>query len=213
VQVWPVSSNGVRTTTSPLASFAIEDSSEGGGRWGPTSVKPRRRYEFTVVQTGQPTLHVYYEPFVRSDYTLRLLASPAIQQYTGNRTGSSGAVSIRYKEFWGDQPGESDELLINGLNIATPALTPATKQVNAYFAYDRNRDGQTDLSEDPVLGALPFIQGADVFIPSSLSHDGTTSYQLLSRGGGGVRSLDAPNWDALTDQVELQWNDFEKLTF
>lgn len=213
VQVWPVSSNGVRTTTTPLSSIEITDGSQGGGAWGPVVVKKKQRYEFTIVQSGQPTLHIYYEPFVRSDYTLRLLASPAIQQYTGNRTGSSGAVSIRYKEFWGDQPGESDQLLINGLNIATPALTPATKQVNAYFAYDRNRDGQTDLSEDPVLGALPFIQGADVFIPSSLTHDGTTTYQLISRGGGATRGLNAPNWDALTDQVELQWNDYEKLTF
>lgn len=80
-------------------------------------------------------------------------------------------------------------------------------------AFDRNRDGKTDLSEDPVLGALPFIQAADVFIPSSLTHEGTISYQLISRGGGGARSLNAPDWDALTDQVELQWNDFEQLTF
>jgi hypothetical protein len=214
VQVWPVNSNGVRTTTSPLSSMEITDGSTGGGAWGPVSVKPRQRYEFTILQTGIPTIHLYYEPFVRSDYTLRLEASLAIQQYSGNRLGSVGAVSIRYKELWGDQPGESDQLLINGLNVATPELTPATKQVNAFFAFDRNSDKQTDLSEDPVLGALPFIQGADVYMPASLTHDGTTSFQLVSRGGGGVRTLNVPNWDSSTDGgVTLQWNDFEKLTF
>jgi hypothetical protein len=214
VQVWPVDSNGVRTTTSPLASMEITDGSEGGGRWGPVVVQKKQRYEFTVVQTGISPLHIYYEPFVRSDYTLRLEGSAAFQEYTGNRLGSVGVVSIRYKELWGDQPGESDQLLINGLNVATPSLTPATKQVNAFFAFDRNRDKKTDLSEDPVLGALPFLQGADVYIPAGLTHDGTTSYQLISRGGGGVRSLNAPNWDSSTDGgVTIQWNDFEKLTF
>ncbi len=214
LQVWPVNaSNGARSTATPIFSTEITDGSQGGGRWGPVTVQPKQRYEFTLVQTPRSTLHIYYEPFVRSDYTLRLEASAAIENYTGNRPGSSGVVSLRYKELWGDQPGESDQLLINGLNVATPALTPAKKQVNAFFAFDRNRDGKTDLSEDPVLGALPFLQGADVFIPSSSDHSGTTSYQLISRGGGGVRSLNTPNWEDVGNGITLQWNDFEKLTF
>ena len=60
-----------------------------------------------MVQTALPTLHVYYEPFVRSDYTLRLLASNAFQTYAGQRPGAVSSVNIRYKEFWGDQGAES----------------------------------------------------------------------------------------------------------
>jgi hypothetical protein len=213
VQVWPVDSNGVRTTSTPIYSQEITDGSEGGGAWGPALVQPKQRYEFTLVQVGIAPLHIYYEPFVRSDYTLRLEASPAIQEYTGNRLGSSGVVSIRYKELWGDQPGESDQLLINGLNVATEELTPATKQVNAFFAFDDNRDMKTELTEDPVLGGLPFLQGADVYIPASLTHDGTVSFQLISRGGGGTRALNTPNWDSTEGGITIQWNDFEKLTF
>jgi hypothetical protein len=214
VQMWPLDANGARTTTTPLASIAISDGSTGGGAWGPVDAKAGLRYEFALVRPGLPTLHIYYEPFVRSDYAVRLLSSDAIEQYTGNRPGSMGAVSIRYKELWGDQGAENDQLLINGLNICTEVLCPIKKQVNAFFAFDRNRDGQTDLSEpDPVLSQLPFIQGADVYIPASSPPDKTVSFQLISRGGGPVRTLNVPSWDSTTDGVTVQWSDFDKLTF
>ncbi len=214
VQVWPVDANGERTTAMPLATIGITDGSIGGGKWGPVSVVPGQRYEFALVQSPVQTLHIYYEPFVRSDHTLRLLASPAFEEYSGARPGSVSWVSIRYKELWGDQGDENDQLLVNGLNIATDVLCPISKQVNGYFGFDRNRDGQTDLSQpDPVLSALPFLQGADVYVAGSSPPDGTVSFQLISRGGGGTRTLNVPNWEAVADGVTLQWQDFDKLTF
>ena len=147
----------------------------------------------------------------RSDYTVRLLQSPAVEEAVGNRPGSASGVNIRYKELWGDQGSENDELLINGLNICTPTLCPISKQVNAYFVYDINRDGQTDLSQpDPTLNALPFITGADVFMRGSSPPDDTISFQLRSRGTGPVRTLDIPNWEAVLDGFSIQWNDFER---
>src|SRR3954447_26789525 len=214
VQVWPLAADGRRTTAVPLASIAISDGSTGGGSWGPVTVQAGRRYEFALVRPAVPTLHIYYEPFVRSDYTLRLLASDGIEAYVGDRPGSMSTVNIRYKELWGDQGAENDRLLVNGLNVCTAVLCPISKQVNAFFAFDRNRDGQTDLSSpDPVLGSLPFIQGGDVYVPSSPSATGTATWQLDSRGGGPIRTLKVPNWDSMTDGVTLQWNDFERLNF
>jgi uncharacterized protein/lipase/lipase (class 2) len=210
VQVWRVNDSGRRTSTTPVASLPITDGSRGGGAWGPVTIQAATRYEFALVRPALPTLHIYYEPFVRSDFTLRLLQSVAIEQYAGDRPGSMSAVSIRYKELWGDQGAESDQLLINGTNVCTPGLCPISKQVNAFFAFDRNRDGQTDLSQpDPVLGELPFIQGGDVYIPASSPPNGTTSFQLVSRGAGPARTLNVPNWDSSTDGVTIQWNDFE----
>ena len=114
----------------------------------------------------------------------------------------------------GEQGAENDRLLVNGRNVCTAVLCPISKQVNAFFAFDRNRDGKTDLSSpDPVLSNLPFIQGADVYVPASSPPDRTASWQLISRGGGPVRALKVPNWDSSTDGVTLQWNDFDKLTF
>jgi uncharacterized protein/lipase/lipase (class 2) len=210
VQIWPVNGSGRRTSAAALASLPITDGSTGGGAWGPVTVQAGNRYEFALVSPGLPPLHIYYEPFVRSDYTLRLLQSAAIEEYVGNRPGSVSGVNLRYKELWGDQGAESDRLLINGTNVCTPGLCPISKQVNAFFAFDRNRDGQTDLSSpDPVLSALPFITGADVYMPAGSPPNGTVSFQLISRGTGPTRTLDIPNWDSLTDGVTIQWNDFE----
>jgi hypothetical protein len=211
VEIWNLDDTGHRTTPVPDAAIPVTDGATGGGAWGPTTVQTGRHYEFAVVRPGFPTLHTYYEPFVRSDYTLRLLLSDPVQTYSGFRPGSMGAVSIRYKELWGDQPGESDQLLVNGLNVCPANLCPISKQVNAMFTFDRNRDGQTDLSSpDPVLGSLPFIQGADVFIPGETPPTGTTSFQLLSRGAGPLRTINTPDWEAINDGVVIQWNDFEK---
>jgi hypothetical protein len=212
VQIWPINSKGARSTATPLASIEITDGSTGGGAWGPVAAKAGQRYEFAIVQPSR-TIHVYIEPFVRSDYAIRLLGSVPIENYTGKNPGSSGAVMIRYKEYWGNQSGENDELLINGLNICTAKLCPWEKEVNAFFAFNWEGKPETTLNEDPVLSKPPFLQGAQVYIPGSTPPNATVSYRLNSRGGGGVRTLNAPNWEGTTNQVEIFWNDFESLNF
>jgi triacylglycerol esterase/lipase EstA (alpha/beta hydrolase family) len=213
VQIWPVNFNGARRTKTPLASIAITDGSEAGGAWGPVAAKPGQRYEFALVKPSGKTIHIYMEPFVRSDYAIRLLGSAPIEADTGKSPKSSGAVMIRYEEYWGNQPGENDELLIKGLNVCTAALCPFSKEVNAFFAFNWEGKEETTLKEEPALSALPFLQAAQVFIPASSPPNAVVSYQLKSRRGGGLRTLNIPNWEATTDEVTIYWNDFEKLTF
>jgi hypothetical protein len=213
VQIWPLDFNGARTTTTPLASIPITDGSTGGGAWGPVAARAGQRYEFALLKPDAKAIHTYTEPFVRSDYAIRLLGSVPIEQYTGKSPKSSGAVMIRYKEYWGNEPGQNDELLINSLNVCTAALCPWQKEVNAFFAFNWEGKQETTLKEDPVLSKLPFIQGAQVYIPASSPPNATVSYQLNSRGGGGVRTLNIPNWEGTTDQVQIFWNDFESLNF
>lgn len=70
--------------------------------------------------------HLYYEPFLRSDYWVRLLTSPVeggIGALLNNSDAHSGMVIIRYKEWWGDQGRRSDVLEVNGENILNPANT------------------------------------------------------------------------------------------
>lgn len=207
LQVWRVNEKGRRTTGAPRASLSIGES----GRWGPVAVQAGKRYEFAVVRPAVPTHHHYYEPFVRSDYAVRLLESDAITTYAGNRPGSMGVVQLRYKELWADTGKQSDVLRINGVRVCNEILCPWKHQVNAFFAFDRNRDRKTDLSSpDPVLSSLPFIAGADVFIPASTPATGTTTFQLRSRGAGPLRTLKIPNWDSVRDAVTIQWRDFER---
>src|SRR3954447_24895447 len=205
IQLWPVDANGKRIGSAPAHSKTVDDS----GDFGPFSAEPGRRYEFTIVRAGIPDHHLYYEPFVRSDYAIRLLESDAITAYSGNRPGSMGVVIIRYKELWGDQGPETDVLKINGLSVCTPDVCPISKQVNALFAFDFNRDGKSDLSSDPVLSGLPFIGSVDVFIPASTPPNGTTTYELTSRGAAPPRTARIPNWESPNDSVTVQLNDFE----
>jgi hypothetical protein len=213
VEIWPVSSEGLRTTIKPIRSFAITDGSEGGGAWGPVTATAGQRYEFALVQPEGKTIHVYMEPFVRSDYDIRILGSAAISNDTGKFPKSSGAVMIRYKELWGNEPGQDDELLVNGLNVCTAALCPWTKEVNAFFAFNWEGKEETTLKEEPALGSLPFLQAAQVFIPGHEPPDEIVSYQLKSRTGGGLRTLKVPNWEGTKNQTEIFWNDFESLKF
>jgi len=212
VEVWPVDFNGARTTTAPIASITITDGSEGGGGWGPVAVKPSQRYELALVGPAK-TIHVYMEPFVRSDYAVRLLGSVPISTEAGKYPGRTGAVMIRYKELWGNEPGQNDELLVNGLELCTASLCPWEKEVNAYFAFDWEGKEESTLNEEPVLSQLPFIQAAQVYVRGATPPDETVSYQLKSRSGGALRTLNAPNWEGTTNQVEIFWNDFDSLSF
>jgi hypothetical protein len=212
VEVWPVDANGARSTSAPIASIPITDPSTGGGAWGPVAAKAGQRYEFALVSPIK-TIHVYKEPFVRSDYAIRLLGSAAISTLAGKFPGRTGAVMIRYEEYWGNQPGEDDELLINGLNLCTAALCPYEKEVNAYFAFDWEGKEESTLNEEPLLSALPFIQAAQVYLRGASPPDEIDTYQLRSRLGGGLRTLKVPNWEGLTNQVEIFWDDYESLSF
>jgi hypothetical protein len=205
VELWEVDGEGKRVGDKPVKSITTDDS----GDFGPLKTVAGKRYEFALVRSGFPTHHLYYEPFVRSDYAIRLLESDAITAYTGNRAGALGAVIIRYKELWGDQGAESDVLKINGLSVCTAAVCPISQQVNALFAFDQNRDGRSDLSSDPVLSNLPFIGSADVFIPGSSPPNATATFELTSRGKAPAHTLKIPNWESTSHSVTIQLDDFE----
>jgi hypothetical protein len=209
VEVWPLDLQGQRTSKTPIATFTITDGSEAGGAWGPIAARPGQRYEFALVKPNAKTLRVYMEPFARSDYQIRLLGSVPIEQETGKFPGSSGAVMIRYEEYWGNEPGQNDELLINGLELCTAHLCPWEKKVNAYFAFNWEGKEESTLNEEPALSQLKFIQAAQVYVPASTPPNATVSYQLNSRLGGGLRTLEIPNWEGITDQVQIFWNDYE----
>ena len=205
--VWEVDGGtGRRRGSAPVASVALGES----GDWGPVEVVAGRHYEFEVTRPGAPVHHHYYEPFVRSDHLVRLLESDVLANGAERGPGHSSAVILRYKELWGDQPGQNDVLSINGTNVCTEVLCPVSKRVNAYFFSDRKLDGQSDLSQpDPVYNALPFVTGVDFFAPAAIPPAGKTTIAIKSRGGGPTRAVNMPNFPSITDVASVQLNDFE----
>jgi pimeloyl-ACP methyl ester carboxylesterase len=208
VEIWPIdAATGHRTTGEPVARIALGES----GDFGPVPVESGRHYEFVIVRPGVVRLHYYYEPFVRSDHLLRLLYSDAVEALVQRSERHVSGLVLRYKELWGAEGAQSDELTLNGTSVCTPTICPTAKQVNALFFYDRGLDGRTDLSSpDPTFSQLPFITGVDVFLPAARPPTGTVTTSLRSRGSGPVRSLNFPNFTSTTDGAVLQFNDFEQ---
>jgi pimeloyl-ACP methyl ester carboxylesterase len=207
IEVWEVEpSTGRHATAEPAHRVALPE----GGNFGPLKVESGKHYEFTLLRPGVATLHYYYEPFVRSDYLLRLLYADAVEAAVQRSENHVSGLVLRYKELWGDQAGASDELSLNGTNLCVPAICPVSKQVNALFFYDRGMDMQTDLSApDPVFSQLPFITAADVWIPAHRPPDAVVQAVLKSRGGGPERKLTFPNYPSTVEGAVLQFNDFE----
>jgi pimeloyl-ACP methyl ester carboxylesterase len=206
--IWEVDAGtGQRKGSAALASTAIGES----GNWGPVTVTAGRHYEFEVTRPGAPAHHHYYEPFVRSDHLVRLLESDLLANGAERGPRHAAAVILRYKELWGDQPGQNDVLSVNGTNICTEVLCPISKRVNAFFFSDRKLDGQSDLSQpDPTYNALPFVTGVDLFAPAAIPPAGKTTVEIRSRGGGPTRAVNLPNFASVTDVATVQLRDFDR---
>jgi pimeloyl-ACP methyl ester carboxylesterase len=208
LRIWEVNgATGQRTNPAPVASLTVPAS----GRWGPIAIEAGRHYEFALLRTGFPPHHIYHEPFVRSDHFVRLLESDALAALADKSDNHVAMVIIRYKELWGDQGAENDILRLNGTNVCNAAICPVEQEVNAVFAFDEGSDGVTDLSAPhPAFSALPFITGADIFMPADIPPTGKVSVGLRSRGAGPVRTLNLPNFASTRHRVTVQLRDFEQ---
>jgi len=212
VQVWPINqTTGRRTSAKPISSQVLGAS----GDWGPVKVTAGLRYELTLVRTdnpSEPTHHYYYEPFLRSDDLIRLLESDALRSAGGPPDPRSVAMVItRNKELWGDQGSQSDILKVNGVSVCNPTTCPISKEVNALFVADFNHDGQSEPTDTwPPYQALGyFLSSADVFAPAQSPPTGEVKVSLQDRGTGPVRTITFPNFPATTDDVTVQFDDFD----
>ena len=210
LEIWRVDGDtGARIDKKPEALFPIG----ADGAWGPFKAKGGRHYEFALLLEGAFTHHLYYEPFMRSDYLIRLNTEEpgqGVGAFMDTSDHQVNLIIIRYKEFWGDQGVENDTLQIDGVNIVNAAVFPIAKRVNAIFAYDVHADGVSDLSAPiPFYFALPFLTGVDLVIPGANPPDATVSVVLTPRGGGGeTQVVNVPNLASSTERITIQFHDF-----
>jgi hypothetical protein len=212
LQIWRVDrATGHRVTSSPDAVYAIDES----GNWGPFHGYSGQAYEFNLVRGGgEPDHPTYFEPFVRSDYLIRLNTQGAGGGISATLDRSPNHVNLvinRNQELWGDQDGENDVLLVNGVNVITPATNPITKLINAMFIWDKGSDGVSHIGV-PVApySSITFFTGEDVYIPGNVHGAGTTSLVLISRTGGGIRQVvNVPNIASTVDRaISVTFNDY-----
>ncbi|WP_127504727.1 alpha/beta hydrolase [Actinoplanes solisilvae] len=177
----------------------------GDGAFGPFPLRGDTRYEFAVVRPGVFTHHFYFQPFLRSDSFLRLLAGrPGEGLGALVETGERHVALTfgRQKEWWG---GEGDQLWINGRNTLNAATAPRAKRVIGIFAFDRHGDGVTDLTAPlPEFFAQTFITGADVYVPAGR---GIVSIIARQRGGA-LAVVPVPAWPSSRHRISVEINDF-----
>ena len=231
LRVWEVDgATGHRKATGPLATIPIGAS----GEWGPLAVNGQRYYEFETLRNDVDyTGHGYYQPFIRSDYLVRLLASPPGAATVTNAPRSpdhTNAVLIRYKEWWSDQGAGSDTMWITTTSPAwdghpvTP--TPPTQNVLShpgvgvrtankigFHLMDTGPDNIPDkvstLAPIPFFVSQIFQTGADIWMPATTPPDGTTSFHNDPRGDtNNPQVINIPNWASSDHRIGIQFNDY-----
>jgi len=211
LQIWEIDAEtGARIGSQPQATYPIG----GAGDWGPFDARTGVNYEFALVREAY-IAHYYFQPFMRSDYLIRLNAEVPGKGMSSRMDAGDSHSNLylsRNKEFWGDQGDNNDILEINGANVVTAEICPLNHLVIAIFVCDNGADGKTDLAE-PVpyfFSAIPFfLSGADLYMPAADPANGAISLVLTPRGGGGdTQVINIPNWISSKHRISVQFDDF-----
>lgn len=172
------------------------------GHWGPFRITNGGSYAFVLRRpdTANADHYFYREPYSQDSYQIRLNTSApgtGVGALLARSAHHTNLAISRDMELWGDQDESNDQLLINGTNIITPQTGPLLNRLSSIFLHDRNTDQTSNLAiADPVLHAIPFMSGLDLFIPGNAEPDDVISLELISRRGGEPRRVNVPNWSS-----------------
>jgi pimeloyl-ACP methyl ester carboxylesterase len=211
LEIWEVAAlTGARTGSEPEATYNLG----ADGAWGPFAADGTQHYEMVLIrEEGTHDHHLYFQPFIRSNYLIRLLSvspeSPIVLNAEGSERHSAATI-IRYKEWWGDDPGDNNDVLeINGTNVINAATSPISNRTIGIHAFDKGSDGVTDLREpDAFYIALPFQTGMDIYIPAA-PPEGAICFANAPRGDESkMQVVNVPNWPSSEHRISVEFTDY-----
>lgn len=217
VEIWQVDAQtGARVEL--RASLQLDET----GDWGPVRLNGNHPHEFQVSHPRtRLTGHIYTQPFIRSDYMVRLLStppgSPALT-FTNTDANHTVAVILRNREWWSNHPSAQNDVLeitttspSRGTEAAGNILSPATgnTSVGIHVHDAAATPGVSTLNLLPVFPLFPFQTGVDVFMPATDPPDGVISFQNAPRGDTSIpQVLNIPNWASDQHRLGVYFNDY-----
>jgi pimeloyl-ACP methyl ester carboxylesterase len=216
-------SSGARVGSSKAESFTVG----ADGSWGPFKVNGTKHYEIAVSsKPGGKTLHFYLQPFIRSDYLVRLITAPE-DSYTAVNTNSgpnhSTVVVSRYREWWVSKGDKNDSLEIGEtgqppVDVLKPLATgPCSNSpgggcdgtIGIHVHDDKATPGQTTSVLLDAFKGQGFQSGVDIFLPAATPPTSTITVTNVPRGDRSkIQTLAAPNWASSTDAITFEFNDY-----
>jgi Lipase C-terminal domain/Lipase (class 2) len=223
LSIWEVHpATGARKESTPVSTLAIGPS----GDWGPVKVNGQQHYEFEVRRLDTASVgHLYYQPFMRDDYWVRLLSTPPTSgTITNTLTGPDHAATVvlRYREWWTTHPSGRQDILevsttsrgagneppVNALQnvLSNGNLGPSPIGIHIH---DNPADHVSSLNLIPFFQTQAFQTGVDVFMPATDPPDGTITYRNAPRGDASrLQVLSMPNWASDGHRSSINFNDY-----
>ncbi len=227
LQIWEVDGDtGARKYSSPKEVIDIGPT----GEFGPVRVNGNKHYEFTLIRPDVEFLtHYYFQPFLRDDHLIRLLATPAdspVLTYTPTGPDHAALVVLRYFEWWSDQGAMNDTLSVTTtspawdddpvnptpptLNILSdPLVAPRSAFTLGIHAHDANEDKLSTLARVFPFYLMSFQTGVDIWMPATEPPDGTITFTNEPRGDTTLpQTITIPNWASEDHRVLVQLNTY-----
>jgi hypothetical protein len=229
LRIWEVSqSTGARKGSAPVATFDIGPS----GDWGPVKVNGQQYYEFELQRPDSAVeQNLYYQPFIRDNYWVRLSSSPpnsGIVQNTIAGPNHAAAVVVRYREWLTTHPSGHEDILriattspsqgdqppVDVLqNVVSSGLTTGLNPVGTsptrIHVHDNPADRLSSLDLIPYFAGQPWQTGVDVYMPATTPPDGTITFWNAPRGDTShPQVLNTPNWASDLHRIWVQFNDY-----
>jgi hypothetical protein len=228
LRLWEIDGDtGARLTDLPKKVIDIDPD----GHFGPVNIERRKYYEFSLLRSDVDfETHYYYQPFIRSDYLLRLLATPAdsvLLDLAPQGPDHTALVIIRYKEWWNDQETGHDTLWVTSTSptwdndpvyptpspmqniLSDPAIAPRSSHKLGIHVHDMDQDKLSTLSPIAVYDYIAFQAGVDIWMPSTAPPDGAITLMNEPRGDTAKpQTITVPNWASEGHRVLVIFNDY-----
>jgi hypothetical protein len=179
-------------------------------------------YEFELDRPGAGVIHVYYQPFIRSTYLLRLQSLPAgspVLTNTNFGPNHAAGVVLRYREWWRSHGAQNDNLDISttsaaGNQPARNVLANEPSDVAGIHVHDDTATPrQSSLALHSYFSGQAFQTGVDVYMPGASPTNGTITFSNNPRGNAAQRQvINIPNWASLVGGTRhgflVEFNDY-----